>query len=94
MYFKNMKIIIIGYFNSKPFGELFLYSKIRFWVLHMKRSKVGMTSNTTTTPDVGGMTSNISTTPDAGTNDFESRTTQNQERENDEYMYVNNMDKA
>jgi hypothetical protein len=47
----------------------------------MKGSKVGMTSNTTTTPY-------------ADTNDFESRTTQNQERENDEYMYVNNMVKV
>jgi hypothetical protein len=34
------------------------------------------------------------TTPYAGTNNFESRTTQNQERENDEYMDVNSMVKA
>jgi hypothetical protein len=34
------------------------------------------------------------TTPDASTNYFESRTTQNQEGENDEYMDVNYMVKA
>ena len=34
------------------------------------------------------------TTPYAGTNDFESRTTQNQEGENDEYMDINYMVKA
>jgi hypothetical protein len=33
-------------------------------------------------------------TPYAGTNDFESRTTQNQEGENDEYMDINYMVKA
>jgi hypothetical protein len=34
------------------------------------------------------------TTPDTGTNYFESRTTQNQEGENDEYMDVNYMVKT
>jgi hypothetical protein len=34
------------------------------------------------------------TTPYAGTNNFESRTTQNQEGDNDEYMGVNYMAKA
>jgi hypothetical protein len=34
----------------------------------------------------GWMASSTTSTPFAGTNDFESRTTQNQEGENDEYM--------
>jgi hypothetical protein len=42
----------------------------------------------------GWMTSNTTSTPFAGTNDFKSRMTQNQERENDEYMDVCYMVKA
>jgi hypothetical protein len=42
----------------------------------------------------GWVTSSSTSTPFAGTNDFESRTTQNQEGENDEYMDINYMVKA
>jgi hypothetical protein len=42
----------------------------------------------------GWMTSSTTSTPFVGTNDFESRTTQNQEGENDEYMDINYMVKA
>jgi hypothetical protein len=42
----------------------------------------------------GWMTSSTTSTPFAGINDFESRTTQNQEGENDEYMDINYMVKA
>jgi hypothetical protein len=42
----------------------------------------------------GWTTSSTTSTPYAGTNDFESRTTQNQKGENDEYMDVNYMVKA
>jgi hypothetical protein len=37
------------------------------------------------------MTSSTTSTPFVGTNDFESRTTQNQEGGNDEYMDINCM---
>jgi hypothetical protein len=40
------------------------------------------------------MTSSTTLTPFVGTNDFELKTTQNQEEENDEYMDVNYMVKA
>jgi hypothetical protein len=40
------------------------------------------------------MTSSTTSTPFAGINGFESRTTQNQEGENDEYMDVNYMIKV
>jgi hypothetical protein len=40
------------------------------------------------------MTSSTTSTPFAGANDFESRTTQNQEGKNDEYMDINYMVKA
>jgi hypothetical protein len=40
------------------------------------------------------MTSSTTSTTFAGTNEFESRTTQNQEGENDEYLDVNYMVKA
>jgi hypothetical protein len=40
------------------------------------------------------VTSSTTSTPSVGTNDFESRTTQNQEGDNDEYMDVNYMVKA
>jgi hypothetical protein len=40
------------------------------------------------------MTSSTTSTPFAGTNDFELRTTQNQERQNNEYMDVRYMVKA
>jgi hypothetical protein len=39
----------------------------------------------------GWTTSSTTTTPYASTNDSESRTTQNQEGENDEYMDINYM---
>jgi hypothetical protein len=42
----------------------------------------------------GWMTSSTTSTPFVGTNNFESRTTQNQEGENDEYMDINYMVKA
>jgi hypothetical protein len=42
----------------------------------------------------GWMTSSTTSTPFVGTNDFESRTTQNQEGENDEYMNINYIVKA
>jgi hypothetical protein len=42
----------------------------------------------------GWTTPNTISTPYTGTNDFESRTNQNQEGENDEYMDINYMVKA
>jgi hypothetical protein len=68
--------------------------KARGVTLHLSFFVCFTTTGSTSRRGQGWMTSITTSTPFVGTNDFESRTTQNQEGDNDECMDVNYMVKA